>query len=104
MNLRALVLLLAVVGCATTPRPRALSDVQGAREGAAVERAERLAPQAFLHAEKVYKSALRAHDDGDAPGAQLLSEQALAAYSHAVVLARVAEAERRLLTSRSALG
>jgi hypothetical protein len=73
-----------------------LEEVDRTRTAAAAKEAAALAPQAFLAAEKIRKDALRASDDGDRAGAQILAEHALAAYAHASVLARLAKADDRL--------
>ncbi len=62
--------------------------------GSATEAAQ-LAPQASLHAAKVGDDAEKAFRDGDLVGAEALAEEALAAYAHAEVLARLARADER---------
>jgi hypothetical protein len=88
--------MMIVVACAGTPRPRVLSEVDAARKSPAVKQAEQLAPQAYAHAERLREAADQAHSDEDLPRVQVLSEHALAAYSHAVVLSRLAKAQQRL--------
>ena len=100
--------LLSVVGalaiaCATAPRPTVLGQVDAVREGGAAKEAAALAPQAHAHAEKLRLAAAKALDDGDRAGAQILGEHALAAYSHAFVLARLVKAEKRLAEARKKL-
>jgi flagellar motor protein MotB len=72
-----------------------MSQADAVSEGAAAQEAHRLAPQAFLHAERLRREAHAAYRDDDLPVAQILSEHAIAAYSHAFVLARLAKAEQR---------
>ncbi|HEX7622516.1 MAG TPA: hypothetical protein VF400_03015, partial [Anaeromyxobacteraceae bacterium] len=97
--MRKLVALLALAlgACAPPPRPAILDEADRTRTTAAAREAEVLAPQAFLAAEKLRKDAARAFDEGDRAGSQILAEQALAAYLHASVLARLAKADDRLV-------
>jgi flagellar motor protein MotB len=97
---RCLALALLVAACAAAPKPRILSELDGARSAPAVEQASSLAPQAYAQAELWRTRAQRAWDDGDAAGAQAFGEHALAAYEHAVVAARVVRAEQRLAKAR----
>lgn len=97
---------LTLAGCAATPRPSVMGRVEDTRDTAAVREAAQLAPQAYLAAEQLRGRAERAYDAGDFAGAQITSEHALAAYHHAVVLARLVKANQRRLraeTERSAL-
>ncbi len=87
--------LAVLAACGITPRPRILSQADAVAEGRAAQAAERLAPQAFLHAEQLREKAHAAFADDDLPVAQILSEHAIAAYDHAFVLARLAKAEER---------
>ncbi len=98
-RLRAL-LLLAVAGCATPARPQIMSELERTREGKAVTEARTLAPQAHARAELLKKRAEQAYDDGDLPAAQILSEQALAAYLRATIEARLTRAENGLAEAR----
>jgi hypothetical protein len=70
-----------------------MSEVEAVQKGAAAREAKDLAPTAFAHADKLQREAQAAFDAGDIAGAQILSERALAAYSHALALARIARAE-----------
>jgi hypothetical protein len=97
---------LAVVlgACGAAPmRVAALDDVErvrvttGAREGAA------LAPEAFAHAEEERGFALRAHAAGDDVAAGLHAERAVAAYQHALIMARLARATTELADAQKAL-
>ena len=105
MTLRAICAALAVAvlapGCASAPRPRILDEVERVRAGAAAKDAEKYAPQAYAHAEKLRLDASRAFQAGDRSGAQLLAEHAIAAYSHGFVLARIARGDRRLGEARA---
>jgi hypothetical protein len=82
-------------GCSSLPRPTVLAEVDRTREAAAVRQAAALAPQAYLLAEKLRQDAGATYKKGDRAGAELLGEQALAAYAHADALARLALAEQR---------
>ena len=93
---RFLFALVLTAGCSSLPRPNVLSEVDRTREAAAVKQAAVLAPQAYLVAERLRKDAESTYGKGDRAGAELLGEQALAAYAHADALARLARAEQRL--------
>jgi hypothetical protein len=95
----ALALALALAACAPPPRPAILDEADRTRTTATAKEAAMLAPQAFLAAEKLRTAAGRAYEEGDRAGSQLLAEEALAAYVHASVLARLAKAEDRLIKS-----
>lgn len=96
--------------CAPVPRPAILTEVDQVGQGAAAAEARILAPGAFARAEKLRKDANAAFAAGDTAGAQLLGEQALAAFAHAHALSRIAraetatdEAEGRLVAARKEL-
>ncbi|MRG93455.1 hypothetical protein [Polyangium spumosum] len=94
MKRMLLVALVALASaCAPVPRPPVLSEVDAVQQGAAAKEARDLAPLAFARAEKFRKDANAAYEAGDLAGSQLLAERALAAYAHALTLARVARAE-----------
>jgi len=65
--------------------------------------AEKLAPGAFAHAEKLRKDAQTAYDNGDRTGAETLAEHAIAAYEHAVVVSRIALANETMNRARLSL-
>lgn len=95
---------LGLSGCAATlPRPQSLRDADTTREAPAVTAARARAPQAHAHAENLRQAAERALQDGDSARAQILGERALAAYEHAVVLARLADSEARRAKAAEAL-
>jgi outer membrane protein OmpA-like peptidoglycan-associated protein len=98
-----LLALAAAAGCSRPPRPAVMAQTDRARQGPSAEDASELAPQGFAHAEKLRRDAELAYQDGDLAGAQILSEHALAAYQHALVLARIAQAQRRAEKAQSAL-
>jgi hypothetical protein len=89
------VLALLLLGCAAAPRPRVLASLDATEKSPAVAAARAEAPQAFARAAALKREAELAHDAGDAAGAQILGEQALAAYQRAVTLAGVTRAEGR---------
>jgi hypothetical protein len=87
---RALLFAALLGGCAARQtEPRILSDVSAARTAPAARDAEQRAPQAYAHAVELERRARAQNAAGDAAGAQILGEQALAAYEHAAVLARL---------------
>jgi hypothetical protein len=77
-----------------------MSQVDRTRDGQAVLDARKNAPQAYARAELMKQRAEQAYADGDLPSAQILSEQALAAYLRATVEARQTRAEARLAEAR----
>jgi outer membrane protein OmpA-like peptidoglycan-associated protein len=91
------------VGCAGIPRPRVLSEVEAVEKSPAAAESRQLAPQAHAHAEQLRRRADQAFEAGDRAAAQVLGEHALAAYTHAFVLARLAKAENELTRARQAL-
>ncbi len=97
---RWLWLLPLLTACASPQRPEVLKEVDRTREGRAVVDARKTAPQAYARAELLRQRAERAFDADDLPGAELLSEQALAAYLRATLEARLTVAENRLAEAR----
>lgn len=89
-------LALATLGGCAGERPKLpiLADVEGARTAPAARAAQAKAPQAYAEAEALQKAAVRAHEDGDDVTAELLAQRSLAAFEHAAVLARGADALR----------
>src|SRR5439155_1677628 len=68
----------------------AMVEADVVRRAPAAQTAASLAPEAFAHAEKIRREAEDAYQNGDLSGAEILGERALAAYQHALVLARIA--------------
>ncbi len=93
-------LLFAVAGCAVPARPQIMLQIERTRQGQAVLDARTNAPQAFARAELLQQRAEQAYSDKDLPSAQILSEQALAAYLRATIEARLTRAENRLAEAR----
>jgi len=89
--------------CASTPRPRVLLSLDATEKSPAVLAARGQAPQAFARAEALRHEAEKAHDAGDPAGAQILGEQALAAFERAVTLAGVTRAEQRAAAAEVSL-
>lgn len=94
---------LLLLSCASAPRPPAMRDASSTRLSPAVEQAKQLAPQAYARAELLYRKAEQAFDDGDQASAQILSEQALAAYGRAVLQARLVQAQARRAEAQARL-
>lgn len=90
-----------VLSCAQPQAPSVMNQVDAVRAAAPSMEAKLLAPQAYLRAEQLRTRASAAYDAGDIAGAQILSEHAIAAYEHAVVLARVVKAEQRQRTAQA---
>jgi hypothetical protein len=70
-----------------------LQEIDEVRDAAAMKDAKKAAPTAHARAEKLRDEARQAFDAGDSASAQILGEKALASYSEAVALARVARAD-----------
>jgi hypothetical protein len=84
---------MVAAGCGhAAMRPTAMAQADTLRQTPASIEAARLAPQAYANAEKIRREAERAYESGDPAGAQILSEHAIAAYEHALVLGRLARA------------
>lgn len=98
----ALLLCVGLAGCARTVRPQVMAEVERSRAAPAVLDAKTSAPQAYARAELLKGRAEQAYSDGDMPAAQILSEQALAAYLRATVEARLTKAENLLAQARLA--
>jgi hypothetical protein len=92
-----------LAACAPTPRPWVLKEIEQVRSGAAASEAKRQAPDAFAHAEKLRREASAAFEAEDLAASQALGERALAAYAHALALARIAHAEEAEAQARKAL-
>ncbi len=93
-----------VAACAPTPRPEIMREVDAARASAAVQAAAKSAPQAYADAELRRGHAEQAFADDHSASAQILSEQALAAYTRATVQARLVRAQAALADEQARLG
>lgn len=91
------------VGCAEAPRPRVLGALDATRASPALSAARPGAPQAYARAEEFRRQAEAAHDAEHPASAQILGEQALAAYQRTVTLDRVRRAEARATAAETAL-
>ncbi len=91
------------LGCARPARPAAMAEADTVRKAPAAVTAAALAPEAFAHAEKTRREAEDAYQSGDLSGAQILGERAVAAYQHALVLARIASATETSNRARAAI-
>ena len=80
-----------------------MHQVDSARVSAAVREAAIGAPQAYAEAELRRTQAEAAFADNDQPSAQILSEQALAAYARATVQARLVRAQATLADEQNRL-
>ena len=93
----------SLVACAPTPRPEIMREVDAARASAAVQAAAKSAPQAYADAELRRTRAEQAFTEDNPASAQILSEQALAAYTRATVQARLARAQATLADEQARL-
>jgi len=96
-------LTLGIVACAPTPRPEVMREVDAARASAAVQAAAKNAPQAYAEAELRRTQAEQAFSEDKPASAQILSEQALAAYTRATVQARLTRARAALADEQARL-
>jgi outer membrane protein OmpA-like peptidoglycan-associated protein len=95
-------ILLVAAACSRPARPPVMAESERVRTTTAREAAD-LAPEAMAHADKLRRDADAAYDSGDLAGAQILSERAIVAYQHALVLVRVARATETANRARLAL-
>src|SRR5262245_25324737 len=91
----ACLVLSSTLGCASIPPPKVLSEADSVAASPAAKDAKTYAPSAFAAAEKLLKEAHEALENDRSAHAQILAEQAIAAFEEAVALARVARADRR---------
>lgn len=90
---RLLALTLVLVGCAgTTSNVGRVNDAERMKKGLVGKDAQTLAPQAYAKAEAELKLAREADAAGDALGAELHADRAMAAFADAVALARLSRA------------
>ena len=94
---------LGLLACAPTPRPEIMREVDAARASVAVQAAAKGAPQAYADAELRRTQAEQAFSDDNQASAQILSEQALAAYTRATVQARLTRAQATLADEQTKL-
>jgi flagellar motor protein MotB len=99
-------LLLALVACGGAGAESALARVSEAdRARAALDGkdAQVLAPQIFAEGDQALKAAREAEKAGDKEAAELYAEHALAAYQHAIAVARLARATDEQTQAQAAL-
>ena len=111
---RALVLALVLVGAqasvgcgggsAQRPASDALGEMERVRAAPGAAEGRDLAPQAYARAEAERAAAQKAKDAGDDTGASLYADRAIAAYNHALVLARLSRATRELADAQQSAG
>jgi len=99
----SLFVLLFAAGCASAPRPRVLGELDRTEASPQVVAARSEAPQATARAEGLRRRAEKAHDAEDPAAAQILGEQALAAYQRAVILSSLARADARATAAETKL-
>jgi flagellar motor protein MotB len=93
-----------LAACGATPmRVAALDDLERVRGSALAREGAEKSPQAYARAEQERIVALRAHAAGDDAAATLHAERAVAAYQHALVIARLAKAAVELADAQKAL-
>ena len=108
MNRLAAALLLAsglAAGCggAAASNVVKVGEAERTRAGLQGRDAQTLAPQAFAEADQALRAAKDAERAGDAVAAELHAERAVAAYQHAVALARLARATDEETQAKEAL-
>lgn len=98
-------LLVLVAGCAGANAAglARVGEADRMRGGLVGKDVEKLAPQAFAIADQELKLAKEAQAKDDAPSAELYAERALAAYGHAIALARLARATQEEASANEAL-
>lgn len=84
----------SLAACAPIPPPRIVAEADEVAASRSALEAKTFAPSAFAHAEKVRNEAHAALEHDRAAHAQILAEEAIAAFEEASALARVARAER----------
>ncbi|MEO1513134.1 MAG: hypothetical protein AAFU70_13765, partial [Planctomycetota bacterium] len=72
-----------------------LATLDEVRSAPAMSDAKKAAPDVYAEGDRLRKDAQLAYDAGDVAGAQILGEQALAAYEEAVAVARAVRAEQQ---------
>jgi hypothetical protein len=96
---------LLLVACGgSTLHIAAMDDVERVRSGADAQQGKALAPEAYARAEQERRIAIAAHASGDDVAATLHAQRALAAYTRALVVGRLARAATELADAQKALG
>lgn len=96
--------LAACVGCGAAPlRVSALDDMDRARASPSAREGAERAPEAYARAEREREIAQAAHAAGDNVGATLHAQHAIAGYSHALAVARLAHATAEMADAQKSL-
>jgi len=106
LGLAALIALssFAAAACgATQMHVAAIDDMERVRAGADARESARVAPELNARAEQERRISLEAHAQGDDVAATLHAQRAIAAYEHALVVARLARAQTELADAQKAL-
>src|SRR5262249_53963837 len=97
-------LVMAATACGGVPmHVAAIDEMDRVRTSAVVAEGARLAPEAYARAEQERDLARQAHAGKDDLAAQLHAERAIAAYGHALAVARLARATAELADAQKAL-
>lgn len=96
-------LLIGCGGAVVTSSTAKVSEAERTRTGLQGRDAQTLAPQAFAEADQALRAAKEAERAGDTTAAELHAERAVAAYQHAVALARLARATEDETQAKQAL-
>lgn len=99
MKRLSMLFVLALVSCGRPPKPVVFAQVESER--AAAEPSREGSPVLWEKAEGLRRRADEAFKHGDSATAELLSEHALAAYHHAVVVSRLGAANVRASLSKT---
>jgi hypothetical protein len=95
---------LVLAGCGAAPlRVAALDDMERVRTSATAKDGAALAPDVYARAEQERETARRAHAAGDEVGATLHAQRAIAAYDHALAVARLARATAEVADAQKSL-
>lgn len=107
MKIRSALTLLVALSCAacgaTQMHVAAIDDMERVRAGADTQEGARVAPELYARAEQERRFSLDAHAHGDDVGATLHAQRAVAAYEHALVVARLARAQTELADAQKSL-
>ncbi len=98
-------LAIASAGCAGAigPNSTRVGEAERARAGLAGQDVQSLAPQLVAAADQELRLAKQAQASGDATGAELHGDRAVATYSHAIAIARLARATKEAAGAEEAL-
>ncbi len=100
----AVLLALAATACGTAQlRVAAMDDVERVRAGGDAQEGAKEAPEVYARAEQERRFSIAAHEAGDDVAAQLHAQRALAAYTHALVVGRLARASTEQADAQKAL-